>query len=52
LWDAAGDVAEERVTGGFYPTLGAELTAYFGDFRPPKNNKAKNGRKKKKGGRR
>jgi hypothetical protein len=51
LWDAAGDVAEERVKGGFYPTLGVELTAFFGDFRPPKNGKGKKS-KKKKGGRR
>jgi len=50
LWDAAGDAEEERVKGGFYPTLGLEGTVFFGDFRPPKTGGKK--RRKKKGGRR
>ena len=52
LWDAAGDVAEERVKGGFYPTMGVEATVYYGDFKPPKKGGGKNKGKKKKSGRR
>ena len=48
LWQEKGASEETRVKGGFYPTMGVEMTAFFGDFRPPKSNK----KKKKKGGRR
>ncbi len=40
-WDVAGETEEEEVTGGFYPYLGVEATAYFGDFKAPSSKKKK-----------
>jgi len=46
-WNASGDPPEEEVTGGFYPHLGIEATAYFGDFTAPKSKKKKKKKKKR-----
>jgi len=47
-WDPRdGDEAE--VNGGFYPVVGIEATAFFGDFRPPKTGVNKRRRGKKSG---
>ena len=52
LWDTP-DADETEISGGFYPTVGIEATAFFGDFRPPKSGKrGGKARRGKKSGRR